>query len=1356
MFRIGFIVLLIFLTGSVAKPHSKPPSFQIKYIGIEKGLSNNAVTSIYQDRRGFVWVGTYDGLNRYDGYDFLVYRNQPHDSTTLINNRIVSIYEKGNDLWIGTKGGLSVYNYSTGIFENGFFLDNPTSHPERIDHSINHIAGHNDTVFVATGGKGLMYKTSKAPFTKRIPLSKEGERVWDYHAQAIEFDISGNVWVFVQGHGVCSLNRGKNQLELRSDITESANSMVFDAHNNLWIGTDSGLLMYSPDDGDHRIFPRNLTRHKVTDLLYLKEQEEIWLATDGNGVVIYQILNDTFSHLKEGNERTDLTSNSVYALFQDHLGKKWIGTLRGGINVVEDKNIQFRTVAKDSRKDNDLVSNFILSFSEYGEEKVWIGTDGGGVSLWDIKNNIFTNFTHSPSDPTSLPNNFVTAILEDEDEVWFGTYGGGVSKYNEATGEFEPYPLYNEKTGFYQDNVWVLFRDSNKRVWAATSDGEGLYQYNALLDKFEFVDAGISGIISMAEDEEGNIWVGTFDKLVKIDLEAYRHLSFDIGYPVRDIELLGDRRMVLGTEGSGLIEFHAEEGVKRVLTEKEGLPNNSVLNILKDNKGLYWLSTYNGIAKWDINTDVIVNYFHSDGLQSNQFNYNAALKLSSGELMFGGINGFNIITPNSSNIYRSHPQLLVTHININNVPIEKTGVTAFSQNKLELPYEKSMLTIDFVALEFSRPDKIFYAYYLEGWDRDWHYVGNARVANYSKLDEGDYIFKIKSTNAEGEWSEEAALLAVTILPPWYRTTWAYAFYLITSILALYGISVYQRRQARLKYQVRLSKEMAEKEKELNEKKLSFFTNISHEFRSPLTMIINPLKDVIYGAKQELDQGEIEVVYRNSRRLLSLIDQLLLFRKTESEIGELKIVKVDLVPLSKEVFSCFVHHAKSRGISYTWTTSERECMVYADRQKIEISLFNLISNALKFTGKDNGKVEVCLEKKNGEVVLSVSDNGNGIAEMERERIFELFYQSESARSSQSDGFGIGLYLVHKFIRAHSGKITGANNAWGGATFNICLPQGKQHLKGMLVHEELHEHAVFLEELINGVEVAEEQLEPELTEPVLGDLVEDSNVILVVDDNLQIRKYIGSIFSGLYKVVEASDAEEALEFLKKQQPDLILSDVVMGETNGVEFCKLIKSDDHWKHIPVVLLTGSTSEEIKLKGIEVGADDYITKPFDREYLLARVKGILKHKDTIKDHLFNTAIQKPTNLKLSEEDKRFVEGIVSVIESYLEDRDFNIKVLAQDIGMSHSILYRKIKQLTGKSLNELIRFIRLRKVAGLLINSDMQINEAAFAAGFSDLKYFRKQFQQVYSMNPSEFQKKYKSALVSKHFILNEIFWK
>lgn len=1351
--RISLIVSFLFCSDFL---HARQRSFdigndyKIRYLGIEAGLSNNAVTSIYQDSRGFMWIGTYDGLNRFDGYDFLVYRNQPNDSSTLINNRIVSIYENDEGIWVGTKKGLSVFNFETGEFENRYLKDRKGNHQVKINFNVNQIKGFGNELYLATAGQGLLTQNENQAFFSHIPFKQGDQLIWDYHAQGIDFDKQGNLFVFIQSNGIYRLNPKTRILEFVSSVTNNANCIVTDHRGQIWIGMDRGLIKYNLSTDEHQFFSRSQTGHKVTSLMFLPDEDEIWAATDGSGIFIYDNESDEISYVEEGPEATNITSNSVYALYQDNRGEKWVGTLRGGVNIVEEGNSQFKTITK-TNNENSLVSNFILSFCEYKDDRIWIGTDGGGISLWDRASNSFTNYVNS-GDPQSLPNNFVTAILNADNGVWVGTYGGGLAKFDENSKKFTKYQLYNRNINTSQQNVWVIFRDSYQRVWVATSDGEGLYRYQPDLDQFEFVNAKIPGIISMAEDLFGNIWVGTFEQLIKLNLTTFEHEVVDIGYPVRSIMAASNDRLLIGTESGGLLEFNTAENTYSTFSERHGLSNNSVLNILRGKDDEYWLSTYNGISRFDFSNKSFVNYFDSDGLQSNQFNYNAALKLSDGDLLFGGIRGFNVINPSVITTSTTFPELLITGIKVNNEEIEESGKTAFSMAKLELPYNKSMLTFDFAALEYSQPDKISYAYYLEGWDREWQYVGNSRVANYSKLHDGAYTLHIKSTNSDGVWNTEVASLPIIILPPWYRTLIAYIIYFVLILIAGYIVVSYQRKQARMKYEIWLSKDMAQKQQELNEQKLNFFTNISHEFRSPLTLIINPLKDAIYGKADGLGNGELEVVYRNSRRLLSLVDQLLLFRKAESETGELKIVRIDLIAVVQEVFACFVNHAKTKHINFQLQISAEECFVFADRQKIEISLFNLISNALKFASEENGEVYVRLFLTGeNEVEITVEDNGKGIAVNEQDKVFDLFYQSQSNQKNQKNGFGIGLYLVKQFIQLNGGQVSASTRKDGGTIFDVKLKLGKSHLQDLFIHEDLSEHSLFLEELIGG---QESQASPQTTNTESeshGALLDSLQSILIVDDNKQIRTYLSSVLKSGYKILEASSAEEARQILKSKLPDLIISDVVMVGETGVEFCKYLKDSPSYQHIPVILLTGTSSEEIKLKGIEVGADDYITKPFDKDYLIARIKGILKQQKILQDHLMDGVIHKEADIKLSEEDKDFLEQLEQVIELNLNVDSFTIKALAEEMAMSHSMLYKKIKQLTGKSVNEMIRFIRLRKVATLLITSDMQVNEAAFFTGFNDLKYFRKQFQNLYQMNPSDFQKKYKNSFHDKAYTIN-----
>ncbi|MEL1240596.1 hybrid sensor histidine kinase/response regulator transcription factor [Flavobacterium flavipallidum] len=1360
-FKNQTLLLITFLLCFSAKlqavvPNTIAKKYSISYLGIENGLANNAVTAVYKDKRGLMWFGTYDGISRYDGYNFLNFRNEPNDEKSLLNNRVVSICGTENEIWVGTKGGISVYNYLTNQFSTRYYFNRISKKIEPIKIAINEIKDSKNTMYIATAGSGLLYCSSKSSKVVEIPLYVKGKLQWDYHVQGIDFDTSGRLWGFVQGVGIVKMDSKSTKLVVVFADVLSGNSVFYDRYSNIWVVIDAGLLKYNIVDKNFRYYYNPELHNPITDMIYKPDTGELWIASNGNGIIRYNYTLDSFSFLSSSFKEGDLNSNAISSLCLDNDNRIWIGTLRGGVNRLEIKKTPFVTVSRNSKSTNTLPSNFILSFCEEDSDHLWVGTDGGGASLWDRKNNVFTNYSYNATVPNSLTNNFVTSIIKDKKGTWFSTYGGGVCLFNAQSHTFKTYYPLNHIYNIYQKNIWVLFKSSNGVLWAGSPDEHGLYRYNDAIDQFDFVDAKISGIISMSEDKFGDIWLGNFTQLIRLNPKTLSSQTIEVKYPVRSIVPVSDSKILVGTEGAGLMVFNPKTLQMRFLTQTNGLPNNSVLNIVRDNQGLYWCSTYNGVFVYNQTSEKITTYYDADGLQSNQFNYNAGLKLSTGEIVFGGIKGFNIIDTKVNSIIHAFPKLIISNIKVNNKVYSESGLTGYGLEKLRLPYDESMLNIEFAALEYSLPEKISYAYFLEGWDNQWHYVDHIRTANYSRLTEGNYVLKIKSTNAEGIWNSEYISLPITILPPWYRSWYAYFIYVLAVAFGIYIVDKYQRKQAQLKYEVKLSQDLAMHEKELNEKKITFFTNISHEFRSPLTMIINPLKDIIYGDKQQIDPSAIEMIYSNSRRLLSLVDQLLLFRKTETETGKLKIAKVDIVELGKEVFSCFVHHAKTKNIDYSFSISEEKLYIYVDREKIEMAIFNLISNALKFTEKENGAVEVNIRCAEKEVVINVVDNGEGVTDIDKEKIFNLFYQSNRNIKNSRKGFGIGLYLVKQFIKQHYGSVECYDNEKGGAVFEIRLRLGKQHFGDVEIREDLSDRTLFLEEALQDKEIQENVL-ADIDEEIEidTDLTKETKSILIVDDNPQIRNYLKQILSPKYRVTAAENAEAALLIIRKVEPDLIISDVVMAEMSGVAFCKHIKEDEELKHIPVILLTGGTAEDVKLKGAEVGADDYITKPFDNEYLLARINGILIRRESEQHYLLNSVTKNVTSLKLSDEDKKLIDRIVEIIDANLDVENFNVKDLATEIGMSHSLVYKKIKKITGKSLAEFTRNVRLRKVATLLITTDLQISQAASMAGFGDIKYFRKQFQQFYDMNPSEFKKKYQNVKDNK-YMLNESFWK
>lgn len=1357
--RCVFVLCVLAITGLVVTAGAQ--NVQVQYLGIEHGLSNNAVTCIHQDSKGFMWFGTYDGLNRYDGYSFKVFRNTLDDSATLTDNRIVTVSEDAhNNIWVGTKKGLSIYCNVKAVFSSLYYQPHEARGTKKITNPINDIKRSPDNqMLIATAGMGLLrYISHTTGVATQIPVRIGSELLWNYHAQAIAFDSRQEGWVFVQGVGLCRYDTVQQVLCVFSTRVNTGNCLAVGKDGVIWLGTEIGLAEFDTRKNAYRIYDEKRSRLSARKIagLCLDKKGCLWMATDGGGINIMNTASGSISYILPESGKKTITSAAVYAVYEDKEGRKWIGTLRGGINVIDKKKNRFTTISHDPFTSNSLVNDFILAFCEDAAHNIWIGTDGEGVSCWNRQQNKYTTYKHKAGDATSLSNNFATSIVKDYlNNVWIATYGAGVNRFDARTGTFKKYACFNS---IYEDwYVWKLYEDKAHNLWAGTCVSGKLYRYNRQKDVFEVFDEKLSDVISISEDNAGNLWAGTFNKLIKIDTKSKNHHFYHINHPVRFFHQDKKGNCWIGTEGGGLLLLNQQKGDWEVLSESQGLCNNSVLNMLEDKQGHLWVSTFNGLSRFDAGTRKFSNFYGSDGLQTNQFNYNAALELQSGEFLFGGIKGFNVFYPDSINGSSSMPDLRLTGIRINNqLPGQDKSFlgdkSVYDVETIRLPYDKAGLSVDFAALEYSAPDKISYAYYLEGWDKDWNY-GKLRTANYSRLHEGNYKLRIKSTNAEGIWNTEERVIHIRVLPPWYRSWWAWLLYIAMTFLLVRIYLQYQKKQTRLTYEIKLAHLKMDKEKELSEKKLSFFTNVSHEFRTPLTLIINPVKELLYGNNKETDGENLNVVYRNAKRLLSLVDQLLLFRKADSEEDSLRVTRLNFYELCYEVYLCFIQQAKNRRIEYSFACDNNQLELYADREKMEIALFNLVSNALKFT-PDGGTVSFTVKEHAQQVLVHIADSGCGISPQVGDKIFDKFYQEKETGKTFKAGFGIGLYLVKNFISCHRGEIGYRNNnSDAGTTFTINLLKGKDHFKAVTIFEEVAENALFLEELTEE-EPAQPVVEKEAeVEWQPAPLVTEQPVMLVIDDNEEVRDYILRLFADTYRLYQADSGEEGLLLAQKYAPDIVICDVMMGGISGIEVCSRIKEDEALSHIPVILLTAGTSTEIKLKGVECGADDYMTKPFDKEILLARVGSLLKSRSLLQKFFYNEiTLQSSHDLKISEEYKAFLNRCIAIVEANIDDETFNIKTLITALGVSHSGLYKKVKAISGQSINSFIRFIRLRKAAELFINTTCNVNEAAYMVGFSDCKYFSKQFYKLFGMNPSEYIRKYRKPF-QKTFRVDEL---
>lgn len=1344
------IALCCLLHALTIRAFAAAPVF---YLGIEHGLSNNSVTCMFQDHKGFMWFGTYDGLNRYDGYNFKVFRSRLNSINSIPNNRIASITEDtAKRIWIGTRSGAARYDEVTSTFTSINFIPDGQKQAKKITTTVNQIlTGTSGKIWMATDDGLLMYDNAQ---NAAIPVYISGEATHaQYQVMSVEYDNAQRLWVYVRDKGLYLYNVTSRTLNLITPEIRNGIYLKSDQKGNLWIGTDDGLFIYNTAANTFsKLFACG------NRIVYLVMYDNtLYISSDGHGIFKLDCNTQKIAPLFDPASAQKLTSICTYGVLKDNNGRLWIGTLRGGINLIDPEKTKFRTITHDPLNNNSLVDNFVTASCEDAYGNLWIGTDGNGLSYWDRKKNIFTAYQHRDQNTESRSSNFVTDILIDyNNEMWTATWGGGIQRFNTKTHSFQRFRCINTELGKEDKNHFLLFQDKKKRLWTGTCLEGGLYCYDRQLQQFRLYDGTLKNILAMYEDNKGNLWAGDFCTLILIDQHNKQHKRFHIGYAVRSI--LQDNRgnFWIGTEGGGLLYFDPIHGKFVRFSETEGLSNNSILRILVDDKNNLWISTFNGISVFNTITKKFRDFSQADGLQSNQFNYNAGIKLRSGEFVFGGIKGLNIFYPDSVMSIQKPLTVLLTGLRVNNVPIQDDDsyITQRTKDRIEgikLPYNKAVLSIDFVALNYSASDKIKYAYYLEGWDKGWNYVGKIRTANYTRLNEGSYIFHVKAIDAAGTWSEWTENLVIEILPPWYRSWWAYLFYISLACTVIYLYVRYRSLQDRQAYEIALARIETEKQKELNEKKLSFFTNISHEFRAPLTLIIDPVKEILFHPEKNGSTEGLHVVYRNARRLLSLVDQLLLFRKAETEENQIKPTCVNFCEFCHEVFTCFAHQAKARNIDYEFSACSPSPKLMIDHEKMEIVLFNLLSNALKFT-PSGGKVTLAIYHINHNIEVVVSDTGCGIDKSIGNRLFDKFFQAKNGHSAGQKGFGIGLYLVNQFVQAHKGTLSYTSAIGKGTVFTFSFPvitpanlneqrlSSASTIKPMLTEELIADLEADVK--INNTSQGSKNKLADKAQQVFNEIVSDKKAILLVDDNAGIREYLTQIFAERFIVYESESGEDGLVKAETHMPDIIISDIVMTGMNGVEFCRKIKTDPELSHIPVILLTASVAIDTKLRGIECGAEDYITKPFEKELLLARVDNILKNRSTIQQYFLDTVTLRKNKTKVSASYRDFLDRCITVIEKEIDNENFSIKTFAREMGMSHSSLYKKVKSISGLSLNAFIRFLRLRKAAVLLLSTNANVNEAALEVGINDAKYFREQFNKLFGMNPSAYVKKYKEA--------------
>ncbi|WP_316635362.1 two-component regulator propeller domain-containing protein [uncultured Flavobacterium sp.] len=1316
----------------------------IKFLDISDGLSNNSVTTIFQDSDGYLWFGTYDGLNRYDGYNFKVYRNRINDKNSLLFNTIYNIEgDSRKNIWVGGSNGICIYNKTNATFRPVEYVIS-NQKPKILKDIIHQTSSVSEnTVLVASQNLGLISFENGSFVGKHIPLKAKGNNVDidNYDAIAIQDEKkNAHSWIYVRNVGICSYSYTVKNLKIVFPLSIEVKAMKRAADGNLWLGTDEGLFLFNIKSGalSGNYFPNKCS---VTDIL-LDKKKDVWITTDGCG--IYRVIGTNKKAISANTVKDNnlVKSNSVWSLYEDKSGNKWFGTLRGGISMLSNTPKYFKSIRYNA---SDPAENFILSFCEDEKKNLWVGTDGAGLKYWNRKNNTYINYSNK------LSSSFITSIIRDNNnEIWLSTWAGGINKINPKNNTVTHYSCYNPFTKQTEKNIWFVYKDSKANIWASATNEGSLYLFDKVENSFKLFNKSINNLQCLIETSDGKLWGGNYTSLFSIEKTSGKINKVIIGNPVRCIHEDKDKNLWLGTQEGGLLLFDRKTNTFKRLTTDDGLPSNTILRLLEDKEGNLWMSTYNGICRFDKKRKTFRNFSVNDGLQSNQFSFNAGVKLSTGEFLFGGINGFNLFFPEAIKGYNQQNNLLLTDFYVNNQPIEENKTDLVSKwdsdkiKEVSLSYDQTTLSLEFVALDYNNADKINYAYFLEGWDEQWNFVGQARKANYSRLPEGKYTFKVKTTNFKGGWNKEESLITINVLPPWYRTWWAYTLYLLAGIASIFAYLEYHKNKEKLKYKVKIAELESKKEKEIAEKQSSMFTYISHEFRTPLSLIINPLKKAVQ--KESVQNGssgsDLAIAHRNARRLLSLVDQLLLFRKAENDADSLRLSAINVNSLCNEVYQCFVNQAKDKNINYNFNIPDHEIEIIGDYEKIEISLFNLMSNAFKYT-PIGGTINLNLDENPNEVILEIADNGDGIEKKDIDVIFEKFKQVNS-KVSVGTGFGIGLYIVKYFVDKHKGTVSCTSEVGKGSVFKLTFLKGNSHFEDVEITNEIPQRSQLFDELI--VDEMDENNLFSTTSVSESDfqkiMLTDKRTILIIDDNTEIRAYLIKLFSDNYVVYSAENGEEGLKLTKKHMPDLVISDITMEEMDGLELCRKIKESNDLSHIPVILLTASKNPETHLQGINDGADDYITKPFDDDILVARVESLLRNRSNLRTYFLDSITLKENTQKVPVEYQEILKKCIDIVEANIHKRDFTIKNFALEMGMSHRTLYTKIKIISGQTLNAFIRSVRIRRSAMLMLTQDINITQASAEVGFEDPKYFRQQFVKLFGMTPSEYIKKYKSS--------------
>ncbi len=1336
----------------------QPREYQFATIDIQQGLSSNQVNCIYKDKKGFMWFGTLSGLNRYDGYGFRIFRHDETDTASLLDDNIIRVFEgPGDKLWIRSQSNFNLYDQKT---------EKISRHPEYYFQSLGLPSDGFITILETRGlyyfvfANAGVYEYQNGGRIRHIRESVLDDNATNPITSAV-LDSKGYCWLLRNNGIMEKLDLEQDKNLLRTDIFRKEDiqvqfgyAMFIDSQDDIWLyqrNTLAGAYLYNTSRNRLQHFTTHSGNPSLSSNAINGIEEDayglIWIVTDHGGVNIINKQAGTVHNLVNSQQhKKSISDEALNAVYRDDQNIMWLGTSKKGINFFDENSNKFPLYHQAGPEEKRIPFEDINTFVEDKKGNIWIGTNGGGLIYYDRKNQTYTQYRHRENDPSSLTNDVVVALCIDRNErLWIGTYLGGMDMFDGRVFHHFKHDPANPNS-IADDRVFSIFEDSNANLWIGTLNF-GLDRFDRERNIFYHHNPTVPqtmhspNVTSITEDSRGNLWIGTSWGIDLLDKSSGRFVHY-----------LTDNSKLSYNSVNGIREDHAgniwiatNRGLNvlqkgrsdfKAFYDRDGLANNTVLDILEDDQHYLWVSTKSGITRIEVEYSPekeirirCMNYNEFDGLQGREFNRYAALKTRAGELIFGGASGFNLFNP--AEIRNANPvaPLVVTNFQLFNKTMkagEKYGKhivlpQAIMETKdILLHYNENDFSLEFAALEFTHTSKTKYAYMLEGFNKEWIITdGNNRKATYTNIDPGEYDFLVKASNSDGSWNESNLVkLHISVLPPWWETPWAYTAYAFLFLGLLYLARKAIIRREKMRYALAAERREGQRMRELDLMKIKFFTNVSHEFRTPLSLILVPIEKMISQVQDPGLREQFQLIQRNARRLLNMVNQLLDFRKMEVNELRLHLVNGDIVAFIREVCYAFTDLADNKHIRFRFNTTVSQLQVAFDHDKIERILFNLLSNAFKFTSEE-GLVEVKLSQymqaDESFLEIRVRDSGIGIAPDKQARIFDRFFQASMPEHVLNQGSGIGLSITREFVEMHGGAIRVESTPGAGSAFVVLLP--------------LHQQVVLTEALNRPALPSQGALQPAAGHP-------KKPVVLLVEDNEDFRFYLKDNLREFFTLLEAADGKEGWKKALSAHPDLVVSDISMPQMDGIELCRKLKTDSRTKHLPVILLTALEGEQQQLLALETGPNDYMTKPFNFEILLSKIKNLLKYQELVKQTYQQQVQANPADIPAEMPQDDFIRKVLGIIETNMSNAEFSVDHLRQELLLSRTSMYKKVLSVTGKTPIEFIRSIRLKRAAQLLEKSSHNVTEVAYMVGFNNPKYFARYFKQEFGVLPSIYQ--------------------